>query len=361
MLGWDAIPPWTKSVGILATGLYGWFATFHSDKLHKTTGDKKSLSGRGWLAVTILTFVTILSFVSSIRDDREAAASREKLASDMKSALEELQDQNVRTQSIGEQLSKTSQVVANSAADSQTSASKLGVLVGAVGANVKTTSEILRESKMSVTVYNLRVVVAFDAVVFDDELNRTILSSAQRVALEANGPLSSAEATSIVNALNDHRRQILEILFRRWEMRFDLMKRNAPRPHDEVGRLLFVQNLPFSGDEGASASFTPPDSQIRTPLGHHAAGCVLRYTVPLTGIPGLRTFRDLNGATVSFLLKAVPGSIGLKGAYAYLGYGGSGAYRERDELSIYLPSGEVEWAGRWAFSTVIPRDKYRMP
>src|SRR5258706_4757026 len=257
MLGWDVIPPW-KSVAILATGLYGWFATFHSDKLHKTVGDRKPLSGRGWLAVTMLTFVTIVSFFSSIRDDREAAASREKLERSMTAALGEVQ-------------------------------------------------QLLRESKMPVTAYNLRVVVAFDPVVFDDELKRKLLTPSQRAALEANVPLSSSVQSSIMNSLNDHRHEVLEILFRRWEMKLQLMKREDTKSRNELGRPIFAQDLLFPGDEGASASFTPPDGRTRTPRGHLAAGCLLRYTVPLTGIPGLRTYRDLNGATVLFQLKAVPG------------------------------------------------------
>lgn len=317
MLGWDVIPSWTKSVGILITGLYAWFATFHSDKLHKPVGDKKetvkrALSRRGKLTVSILAIITILSFVSSVRDDGAAAASRESLERNMKAALAELQ-------------------------------------------------QLLRESKMPVTAYNLRVVVAFDPVVFDDELKGKLLTPAQRAALKSNVPLSPSDQSSIVNSLNDHRHEVLEILFRRWELKFQLMKREDTKSPNELGRPIFAQDLLFPGDEGASASFTAPDGRVRTPRGHLAAGCLLRYTVPLTGIPRLQTYRDLNGATVFFQLQAVPGRIGLEKAHAYLGVGGSGAYRESDQLAIYSPTGAVEWSGRWEYSASIPRDKYRMP
>jgi|GEM_PF-4428035 len=312
MIGWDSIPPWTKPVGILITGVYAWFATFHSDKLHKTVGDKKALSRFGRLTVSILAIFTILSFVSSLRDDRVEAASRDRLERSMKAALAELQ-------------------------------------------------QLLRESKMPVTAYNLRVVVAFDPLAFDAQLGGKLLTPAQRAALKANVPLSPSDQSAITNSLNDHRHEVLAILFQRWEMKLQLMKRDDPKSPNELGRPVFVQDLIFSGEEGASSYFTPPDGHVRTPQGHVAAGCLLRYTVPLTGIPKLRTYSDLNGATLFFQLKAVPGNIGLEKAHAYLGVGSSGAYRESDELALYSPTGTIEWGGRWEHLATIPRDKYRMP
>jgi hypothetical protein len=354
-LAWDIIRPWVKYLPFFTAAAYAWLATYRSDKLHRSAGGtRKNISGLGWLGIGFLAAGTLLGFASSFRDERETASARRVQENEMQTAL-------VTLQTIVNQLSVTSDVATKSAASARTSALALDRLVKSVSANVETTSQLLRESKMPATAYNVRIAVVFDAVVFDDLLNRTLLTPQQRASLEGKTSLSQDEQTGILDALKDHRRQILRILFRRWEMKFKLMKRETPVARNELGPPLFAQELVFSGDEGASAYFTAPNNQIRTPQGRPAAGCLFRYTVPLAGIPNLRTFRDLNGATVSFVLNAVPGNIGLKGAHAYLGAGGAGAYRQQDELAIYAPQNELEWKGRWESSVHVAGDKYQIP
>jgi hypothetical protein len=268
---------------------YGVVATFHDDKLHTSVDGKKALSTIGKAAFMFLIVSSLFALVydgvkeykaaddarrQQIAED-QATAALQKLQNGMRSTLASLGGQTERTKSIadtlkrqsaqteiiGKDLSKTSETVAASAESAKRSAAAL--------------SRLLSDNRMALTAYNVRLLVAFDAIVFDDCLHQTLLAPDLRAALETNVALLPLDQTRIVDALNDHRHEIREVLFRRWEMTFHMMKR------DKAGALLFVQDLQFTGDEGASTYFTPPDSRIRTPQGRAAVGCLIRYTVPL--------------------------------------------------------------------------------
>jgi hypothetical protein len=358
-----------KYIGIVIAAVYGVLVTLYGDKFHTTQGDKRVFTRNGRVGIAIISVATLLGVLSGIDQDTEASraeneaiVARQKLADKMQVTLGTLQLQTARIERIGDTLNKqstetkkTADAVAISAASTKESAAALHRLVDDVGTNVKTTNRILRDSKEAVTAFNVRLLVAFDAVAFDDQLQQGLLTPDLRSALEKSVPISGANQERILAALDDHRREILEILFRRWRMTFHLIKR------DKNGVPLFRQDLTFTAGEGASAFFTAPDNiRMRTPQGHIAVGCQVGYTVPLTGIPGLRTTRDLSGGQANLSLIALPNLVGLRQAYAFLGAGGGGGQGMSGELTFHSPADGVDWQGSWEYSVLIRNDTYRI-